>query len=391
MKQNNWFDPLHIQSQLSEEEIRIQKNVREFCNKELRPSVVEMNRKHQFNIDLYQKFGSLGVLGQTLKSHGGSGTSNLAYGLVAYEFEKIDSSYRSSISVQSSLVIHPISEFGSEDQKDKYLPELISGKKIGCFGLTESEAGSDPSSMKTTFKKTKDGYILNGSKNWITNAPIADILIIWAIEENKDHKSIEGFILEKNFHGLKTSTIKNKTSLKISPTGQIVLNNVLVPKDSRLKNTNGWKSVFSCLNKARFSISFGVLGAATECWLISKDYVENRIMFKKPLASNQLIQKKLSEMQIEINLGLASCLLSSKALDEGKDIINAISILKKNNCKKSLDIIRNARDMLGANGLLEEYHIMRHLVNLETVKTYEGAEDIHSLILGKNQTGISSF
>ena len=391
MKQNNWFDPFHIQSQLSEEEIIIQKNVREFCEKELRPSVIEMNRKNQFNTDLYPKFGSLGVLGQTVKSHGGSGTSNLAYGLVAYEFEKIDSSYRSSISVQSSLVINPIYEFGSKDQKDKYLPDLISGKKIGCFGLTESEAGSDPASMKTTFKVTKDGYILNGTKNWITNAPIADVFIIWALEENKDHKSIEGFILEKNLNGLKTSAIENKTSLRISPTGQIILNDVLVPKESRLKNTNGWKSVFSCLNKARFGISFGVLGAATECWMISKDYVENRIMFKKSLASNQLIQKKLSGMQIEINLGLASCLLSAKALDSGKNIINAISILKKNNCQKSLEIIRDARDMMGANGLLDEYHVMRHLVNLETVKTYEGTEDIHSLILGKNQTGISSF
>ena len=391
MKENNWFDPFHLQSQLSEDESRIQQNVRDFCNKELRPSVVEMNKKHQFNLDLYPKLGSLGVLGQTIKSYGGSGTSNLAYGLVAYEFEKIDSSYRSSISVQSSLVIHPINEFGSKKQKDKYLPDLISGKKIGCFGLTESEAGSDPSSMKTTYRKTKDGYILNGSKNWITNAPIADILIIWALEENKDHKSIKGFILEKNFNGLKTSSIKNKTSLKISPTGQIILNNVLVPEELRLENTNGWKSVFSCLNKARFGISFGVLGAATECWLMSKDYVENRIMFKKPLASNQLIQKKLSEMQIEINLGLASCLLSAKAIDSGKDIINAISVLKKNNCQKSLNIIRDARDMMGANGLLDEYHVMRHLVNLETVKTYEGAEDIHSLILGKNQTGISSF
>ena len=391
MKENNWFDPFYIQSHLSEEESNIQKNVRDFCNNELKPTVVERNRKNEFDQDLYPKFGSLGVLGQTVKTHGGSGTSNLAYGLVAYEFEKIDSSYRSSISVQSSLVINPINEFGSQEQKDKYLPQLIKGEKIGCFGLTESEAGSDPASMKTSFKKTKDGYILNGSKNWITNAPIADIFIIWAIEENKDHKSIKGFIIEKNTEGLNTSTIENKTSLKISPTGQIILNNVFVPSNFCLENTEGWKSVFSCLNKARFGISWGVLGSASECWLIAKDYVENRIMFKKPLASNQLIQKKLSEMQIEINLGLSSCLLSSKALDEGKDIINAISILKKNNCKKSLDIIRNARDMLGANGLLEEYHIMRHLVNLETVKTYEGAEDIHSLILGKNQTGISSF
>ncbi len=391
MKQNNWFDPFYIQSHLSEDELRIQENVREFCEKELKPNVIEMNRKNQFNIDLYPKFGDLGVLGQTLKTHGGSSTSNLAYGLVAYEFEKIDSSYRSSISVQSSLVIHPINEFGTENQKNKYLPELISGRKIGCFGLTESEAGSDPSSMKTTFKEVNDGYIISGSKNWITNAPIADVFIIWALEEKKDYKSIKGFILEKNFEGLKTSQIENKTSLKISPTGQIILDNVLVPKDSLLENTNGWKSVFSCLNKARFGISWGVLGAATECWMIAKEYVENRIMFKKPLASNQLIQKKLSEMQIEINLGLASCLLSAKALDDGKEIINAISILKKNNCQKALDICRDSRDMLGANGLLEEYHVMRHLVNLETVKTYEGAEDIHSLILGKNQTGISSF
>ncbi len=391
MKENNWFDPFYIQSHLSEEESNIKKYARDFCNNELKPNVVERDRKNEFDQDLYPKFGSLGVLGQTVKTHGGSGTSNLAYGLVAYEFEKIDSSYRSAISVQSSLVIHPINEFGSQEQKDKYLPQLIKGEKIGCFGLTESEAGSDPTSMKTSFKKTKDGYILNGSKNWITNSPIADIFIIWAIEENKDHKSIEGFILEKNFNGLETSTIKNKTSLKISPTGQIILNNVKVPENSRLQKTNGWKSVFSCLNKARFGISWGVLGAATECWLIAKDYVENRIMFKKPLASNQLIQKKLSEMQIEINLGLASCLISAKAFDNGRDIVNAISILKKNNCQKSLNIIREARDMLGANGLLDEYHVMRHLVNLETVKTYEGAEDIHSLILGKNQTGISSF
>ena len=391
MKENNWFDPFYIQSHLTEEESNIQKNVREFCNKELKSIVVDCNKKNLFDSNLYQKFGSLGILGQTLNSHGGSGTSNLAYGLVAYEIEKVDSSYRSSISVQSSLVIHPINEFGTEEQKNNFLPDLIKGKKIGCFGLTESQAGSDPSSIKTAYKKTKDGYILNGTKNWITNAPIADVFIIWAIEEKKDHKSIKGFILEKNFEGLKTSVIENKTSLKISPTGQIILNNVFVPENLCLKNTDGWKSVFSCLNKARFGISWGVLGAASECWIIAKNYVENRIMFKKPLASNQLIQKKLSEMQIEINLGLASCLLSAKALDQGKDIINAISILKKNNCKKSLDIIRDARDMLGANGLLDEYHIMRHLVNLETVKTYEGSEDIHSLILGKNQTGISSF
>ena len=391
MKENSWFDPFYIQDHLSNEEKEIQINVREFCNKELRPDVVKNNIEHTFKQNLYLKLGAMGVLGQTVKTHGGSGTSNLAYGLVTYEVEKIDSSYRSSISVQSSLVIHPINEFGSEEQKDKFLPDLIKGKKIGCFGLTESEAGSDPSSMKTSYKRVNGGYILNGTKNWITNAPIADVFIIWAIEQNNNHKSIKGFILEKNFHGLNISNIKNKTSLKISPTGQVILNNVFVPKNLCLKKTEGLKSVFSCLNKARFGISWGVLGTASECWMIAKDYVENRIMFKKPLASNQLIQKKLSEMQIEINLGLASCLLTAKALDNKKDIINAISILKKNNCYKALDIVRNTRDILGANGLLEDYHIMRHLVNLETVKTYEGAEDIHSLILGKNQTGISSF
>ena len=271
MKENNWFDTFYIQSHLNEEESNIQKNVRDFCNNELKPTVVERNRKNEFDQSLYPKFGSLGVLGQTVKTHGGSGTSNLAYGLVAYEFEKIDSSYRSSISVQSSLVIHPINEFGSQEQKDKYLPSLIKGEKIGCFGLTESEAGSDPTSMKTSFKKTKDGYIINGSKNWITNAPIADIFIIWAIEENKDHKSIKGFIIEKNTEGLNISTIENKTSLKISPTGQIIFNNVFVPSNLCLENTEGWKSVFSCLNKARFGISWGVLGSASECWLIAKD------------------------------------------------------------------------------------------------------------------------
>lgn len=391
MKQNNWFDPFYVQDYLSEEDKLIQKNVRNFCNKILKPSVVKNNINHYFNLDLYKEFGKIGLLGSTLESHGGSGASNIAYGLIAYEVEKVDSSYRSSISVQSSLVIHPINEFGSKKQKDKYLPDLILGNKIGCFGLTESEAGSDPSSMKTTYKKKGDSYILNGSKNWITNSPIANIFIIWALNENHETDSIRAFIVEKETEGLKTSIINNKTSLKISPTGQIYMNNVCVDETSCLENTKGWSSVFSCLNKARYGISWGVLGSATECWLITKQYVEDRVMFNKPLAANQLIQKKLADMQTEINLGMASCFLTGKNMDEKKDTINAISILKRNNCKKSLDIVRNCRDMLGANGLSEEYHVMRHLINLETVKTYEGAENIHSLILGKNQTGISSF
>ena len=391
MKQNNWFDPFFILENLSAEEKLIQKNVRDFSNNVLRPIVVNDNRNHHFDKGLYSEFGRLGLLGSTVKNHGGAGASSAAYGLIAYEIEKIDSSYRSSISVQSSLVIHPINSFGSESQKDKYLPDLISGKKIGCFGLTESEAGSDPSSMKTTYKEIQNGYILNGSKNWITNAPVADVFIIWALNDKLETDSIKGFILDKDTKGLSTSTIENKTSLKISPTGQIIIDEAYIDKSNCLEYTKGWSSVFSCLNKARFGISWGVLGAASECWLIAKDYVENRIMFKKPLAANQLIQKKLADIQTEINLGLAACNLTAKAMDENQDIINALSIIKRNNCKKSLEIVRDCRDMLGANGLIEDYHIMRHLVNLETVKTYEGAENIHSLVLGKNQTGLSSF
>ena len=388
MSQNSWFDPFYIANNLSEAELTIQKNVRDFCEKELLTRVIEDNRNNFFDKNLYKTFGSLGVLGSTINEYGGAGVNQVAYGITDYEFEKIDSSYRSSISVQSSLVIHPIHSFGSEDQKKEYLPDLISGEKIGCFGLTESEAGSDPSSMKTSFNETSDGYILNGSKNWITNAPIADVFIIWALNEKKE---VSGFILDKNTKGLSTSYIKNKTSLKISPTGQIILNNVHIPKDKILPKTNGWKSVFSCLNKARYGIAWGVLGAATQSWLIAKEYTENRIMFKKPLAANQLIQKKLADMQTEINIALSACLHTGRAMDKNMDTKVAISILKRNNCKKAINIVREARDMLGANGLLEENHIMRHLVNLETIKTYEGTEDIHSLILGKFQTKIDAF
>ena len=388
MSQNSWFDPFYIANNLSEAELTIQKNVRDFCEKELLTRVIEDNRNNFFDKNLYKTFGSLGVLGSTINEYGGAGVNQVAYGITDYEFEKIDSSYRSSISVQSSLVIHPIHSFGSEDQKKEYLPDLISGEKIGCFGLTESEAGSDPSSMKTSFNETSDGYILNGSKNWITNAPIADVFIIWALNKKKE---VSGFILDKNTKGLSTSYIKNKTSLKISPTGQIILNDVHIPKDKILPKTNGWKSVFSCLNKARYGIAWGVLGAATQSWLIAKEYTENRIMFKKPLAANQLIQKKLADMQTEINIALSACLHTGRAMDKNMDTKVAISILKRNNCKKAINIVREARDMLGANGLLEENHIMRHLVNLETIKTYEGTEDIHSLILGKFQTKIDAF
>ena len=385
---NIWIDPLYLNDLLSEEEKSIRKTTRDYCNKNLLPIVVKDNQKHHFDKSIYKDFGSMGFLGSTIDGYGSSNSSKVSYGLIAAEFESIDSSYRSAISVQSSLVIHPIYYFGSEEQKNKYLPELIKGNSVGCFGLTESEAGSDPSSMKTNFTEEKDCFIINGIKNWITNAPIADIFIVWAIN---NEKNIQGFIIEKNTPGLSTSSIENKASLKISPTGQIILNNVKIPKENILPNTKGWKSVFSCLNNARYGIAWGAMGAAQSCWLIAKEYSENRIMFKKPLASKQLIQKKLAIMQTEIILGWSACLHAGRALDKNKDIKVAISMLKRNNCLKAIEIVREARDILGANGILEEYHIMRHLVNLETVKTYEGTEDIHTLILGKFQTGIDAF
>ena len=388
ISKDEWLDPLYLESFLNDDEKAIKNNTKKFCEDKLLPIVVKNNQNHFFDKELYKEFGSMGLLGSTVKGFGSPEINKVSYGLIAYEVESIDSSYRSAISVQSSLVCHPIELFGSENQKKEYLPNLIKGKIIGCFGLTESEAGSDPTSMKTSYIEKDDYFIINGSKNWITNAPIADIFLIWALNEKKE---INLFLIPKETKGLKTSIINNKTSLKISPTGQIILDNIKIPKEFMLPNTNGWKSVFSCLNNARYGIAWGVIGAANNAWLTSKDYTENRIMFNKPLAANQLIQKKLAIMQTEISLGLSACLHAGRALDKGKDLKIAISMLKRNNCKKALEITREARDMMGANGLLEEYHIMRHLVNLETVKTYEGAEDIHALILGKFQTNIDSF
>ena len=385
---NQWLDPLYLDSFLNEDEKLIRENTKKYCQKNLLPNVVENNRNYYFDKEIYKDFGKMGFLGSTIKGFGSSEINKVSYGLIAFEIESIDSSYRSAISVQSSLVCHPIDKFGSKEQKETYLPDLIKGNLVGCFGLTESEAGSDPSSMKTNFKEFEDHYLINGSKTWITNAPIADIFLIWALNEKKD---IKLFLIPKKTKGLKTSTIENKTSLKISPTGQIILENVKIPKDNVLPHTSGWKSVYSCLNNARYGISWGVLGAANNCWKISKEYTENRIMFKKPLAKNQLIQKKLAIMQTEITLGLSGCLHAGRSIDNGKDIKIATSLLKRNNCKKAIEIVREARDMMGANGLIDEYHIMRHLVNLETVKTYEGAEDIHALILGKFQTDMDSF
>jgi len=385
---SDWLDPFFLEDFLDEDEKAIRESTKKFVQKNLLPIVIKNNRDHIFDKEIYKEFGSMGFLGSTVKGYGSIEINKVSSGLIAFEIEGIDSSYRSAVSVQSSLVCHPIESFGSEEQKKLYLPGLIKGDIIGCFGLTESEAGSDPSSMKTTFIEKKDHYIINGSKNWITNAPIADIFLIWALNEKKE---IKLFLIPKKTKGLSTSKIENKTSLKISPTGQIILDNIKISKENILPNTQGWKSVFSCLNNARYGIAWGVLGAAQNAWLISKDYTENRIMFKKPLAANQLIQKKLAIMQTDISMGLSSCLHTGRAMDKGRDVKIAISLLKRNNCKKAIEIVREARDMMGANGLLEDYHVMRHLVNLETVKTYEGTEDIHTLILGKFQTKIDSF
>ena len=384
---DSWMDPLYLNELLTEEEKSIRKTTKEFCKSKLLPKVVEHNKKCFFDKKIYKEFGTLGFLGLTISGYGAANASNVAYGLVTKEFESIDSSYRSAISVQSSLVIHPIFYFGSEEQKKNYLPELIKGNLVGCFGLTESISGSDPSTMKTSFTETSNGYIINGTKNWITNAPIADIFIIWAL--NKE-KKVHGFIVDRKSKGLKISTIE-KASLKISQTGQIILDNIKVPKKNILPNAQGWKSVYSCINKARYGIAWGVMGAAESSWLIAKEYAENRIINNKQLAAKQLIQKKLADMQTEISLGLSACMHVGRAIDNNKDTKIAISMLKRNNCGKALKIVRDARDMLGANGILDEYHIIRHLVNLETVNTYDGTEDIHALILGKFQTNIDAF
>ena len=386
-EQNSWKDPLYLEELLTEEEKSLRVKIRDYCQNKLLPKVIECNNKSFFDKTFYPDLGSLGFLGNTIKGYGSANVSSVAYGLVAKELESIDSSYRSAISVQSSLVIYPIFTFGSEEQKKKYIPELIKGNLIGCFGLTESITGSNPSAMETNFEEVSDGYVLNGSKNWITNAPIADVFIIWAYDKNKN---VHGFILDKQLKGLTTSKIE-KASIKIAQAGKIFLKDVKVSKDSILPYTEGWKSVYSCINKARYGIAWGAMGAAETCWHIAKDYTEKRIINGRPLASRQLVQKKLADMLTEVALGFSSCILVGRQMDKGKDLKIAISLLKRNNCRKALDIVRDARDMLGGNGILDEHHIIRHLVNLETVNTYDGTEDTHALILGKLQTGIDAF
>ena len=384
---NDWRDPLYLNDLLTIEEKSIHKKAKDFCKNFLMPSVIENNDKSFFDKKIYPALGANGFLGNTIKGYGSSNVSSASYGLVARELEAVDSSYRSAISVQSSLVIHPIFTFGSEEQKKKYIPELVKGNIVGCFGLTESISGSDPSSMETNFEEVSDGFIINGSKNWITNAPIADVFLIWAFDKEK---KVHGFLIDKNTKGLTTEKIK-KSSIKIAQAGKIFLNNVKVTKNSILPNTNGWKAVYSCINKARYGIAWGAIGAAETCWHIAKKYAENRIINKKPLASKQLVQKKLADMMTEISLGFGGCILAGRIMDQNKDLKIAISLLKRNNCKKALNIVRDARDILAGNGILDENHIIRHLVNLETVSTYDGTEDTHALILGKLQTGLDAF
>ncbi|MGB5213120.1 MAG: acyl-CoA dehydrogenase [Anderseniella sp.] len=385
----NWEDPLDLEGQLTEEERMIRDSVREFADDKLATRVKSAFRDERFDREIMTEAGELGLMGiMTDPAYGGQGLGYVAYGLIAREIERVDSGYRSAISVQNSLVMHPIEAYGSEAQKKKYLPKLATGEMVGCFGLTEPDAGSDPGGMKTRAKRTSSGYVLNGSKMWITNSPIADIAIIWAKLEDE---GIHGFIVERDMKGFSTPKIEGKFSLRASVTGEIVLDNVEVPEDALMPNTRGLSGPFGCLNKARYGISWGVIGAAEDCWHRARQYTLDRKQFGRPLAATQLVQKKLADMQTEITLGLHGCLALGRGLEAGRLSPTSISILKRNNCGKALDIARMARDMHGGNGISDEYHVIRHMVNLETVNTYEGAHDVHALILGRAQTGIQAF
>ena len=387
----DWVDPFGLDAQLGEDERMVRDTASAYTQEKLAPRIIEAYRKEKTDPEIFREMGALGLLGVTVsQKYGGAGMSHVCYGLVAREMERIDSGYRSMLSVQSSLVMHPIETFGTEEQKQHYLPKLASGEMIGCFGLTEADAGSDPGAMRTTARKTDTGYVLNGSKMWISNAPIADVFVIWAKSEAHEGK-IKGFILEKGMDGLSADPIKGKLSLRASITGSISLNDVAVSEAALLPHVEGLKGPFSCLNKARYGISWGTMGAAEFCWHAARSYTLERKQFNRPLAANQLIQLKLADMQTEIGIGLQSVLRVGRMLDEGSCAPELISLVKRNSCGKALDIARAARDMHGGNGISEEYHVMRHLMNLETVNTYEGTHDVHALILGRAQTGLQAF
>ena len=386
-----WEDPFKMEEQLTEDERMIRDSARKFAQDQLFPRVLTAFENAEEAAELFPLMGEMGLLGVTVpEKYTGLGASYVTYGLVAREIEKIDSGYRSMMSVQSSLVIYPIYAYGTEAQREKYLPGLISGEKIGCFGLTEPDAGSDPAGMKTRATKTDGGYVLNGSKMWISNAPMADVFVVWAKSEAHDNK-IRGFVLEKGMKGLSAPIIKNKLSLRASPTGEIVMDNVEVPEDALLPNVEGLKGPFGCLNRARYGISWGAMGAAEFCWHAAVQYGLDRKQFGKPLAQMQLFQKKLADMQTDIAMGLQASLRVGRLMDEGEAAPEMISLIKRNNCGKALDIARHARDMHGGNGISGEFHVIRHMINLETVNTYEGTHDVHALILGRSQTGLQAF
>ena len=391
-----WNDAFLLNEQLNDDERAIVEAAHTFCQERLQTRVLMAARHEKFDREIMNEAGAMGFLGSTIEGYGCAGLSYVAYGLIAREVERVDSGYRSAISVQSSLVMHPINEYGSEAQRQKYLPKLATGEWVGCFGLTEPNHGSDPASMLTRAKPVDGGYILNGAKMWITNAPIADVFVVWAKLENADgsvggQEAIHGFILEKGMKGLTAPKIEGKMSLRASITGEIVMDGVFVPAENLMPNVSGLKGPFGCLNKARYGIAWGALGAAEDCWHRARQYTLDRVQFGRPLAQNQLIQKKLADMQTEITLGLQGCLRVGRLMDEGKAVPEMISMIKRNSCGKALDVARMARDMHGGNGIHDEYHVIRHMINLETVNTYEGTHDVHALILGRAQTGLQAF
>ena len=384
----NWKDPFLLEEQLTEEERMVRDTAKQYAQNELLPRVREAYRHEKTDPEIFREMGRLGLLGPVIDGYGCAGMNYVCYGLIAREIESVDSGFRSMMSVQSSLVMHPINTFGSEAQKEKYLPKLASGEAIGCFGLTEPDHGSDPGGMTTRAKSVAEGYILTGAKNWISNSPIADVFVVWAKDEEG---VISGFILDKGMEGLTAPKIEGKLALRASITGEIVMDEVLVPEENRLPGAKGLNGPFSCLNSARLGIAWGALGAAETCWHTALNYTLDRKQFGRPLASNQIIQKKFAQMQTDISLALQGCLQACRLKDQGKLAPTLISLLKRNSCLKALDAAREARDMLGGNGISDEYPVMRHAQNLEVVNTYEGTQDIHALILGRSQTGIQAF
>ena len=387
----NWEDPFLLEDQLTEEERMIRDTAKAYCQNKLMPRIVKANRNEIFHREIMNEMGELGLLGSTIpEEFGGVGANYTSYGLVAREVERVDSGYRSAMSVQSSLVMHPIFAYGTDEQRHKYLPKLSSGEWVGCFGLTEPDHGSDPGGMLTRAKPVDGGYLVSGSKNWITNSPIADVFVIWAKSDAHDGK-IKGFVLERGMEGLETPKIEGKFSLRASTTGMIQMDEVFVPEENLLPNVSGLAGPFGCLNRARYGIAWGTLGAAEFCWHAARQYTLDRKQFGRPLAQTQLIQKKLADMQTEISLGLQGCLRMGRLFDEHKVSAELISLMKRNNCGKALEIARMSRDMHGGNGVSDEYGVIRHVMNLEAVNTYEGTHDIHALILGRAQTGLQAF